>query len=307
MPFSYGDPIVTTAAEVSRNFGRWQDEAINGPVVVTHHGRIRVVLISAAQYSKWSRGGLPVEAPLSSDEALEARLSALLAYTRDGFLAVDRAFVIIEANRAAEDFYGRTRAKLVGAHLFEAVPGSEGSVIVERMKRVAVSGRADRLETRSAAFPNRLIHCEIFPYHDGVGVLIENLTDTNEAQRRAEQFDALTACVSAAPQIASMTINLRGSIETVSDRLVEWLSLRGSEVVGLRLQDLLVVEDRVAGRKAIEQVFRGLEPQAFSVRLLSNEGADVRVSCQAAPIRASGLLSGVYVLLTHAPELPAVD
>jgi len=302
MPFNYGDPIVTTAAEVSRNFGRWQDEAINGPVVVTHHGRIRVVLISAAQYGKWSSGSLSVAAPLSTDEGLEARLAALLAYTRDGFIAVDRAFVVIEANRAAEDFYGRTRAKLVGAHLFEAIPGSEGSAIVERMKRVAVSGQADRLETRSSVFPDRQIRCEIFPYHDGVGVLIENLTDANEAQRRAEQLEALTACMSAAPEIASMTINLRGAIDTVSDRLVEWLSLRGSEVVGLRLQDLLVVEDRAAGRKAIEQVFRGPEPQVFNVRLLSKDGQDVRVSCKAAPIRANGLLFGLYVLLIRGPE-----
>ncbi len=100
-----------------------------------------------------------------------------------------------------------------------------------------------------------------------------------------------------------MTINLRGSIETVSDRMVEWLNLRGSEVVGLRLHDLLAVEDRAAGRKAIEQVFGGLDPQVFNVRLLSNDGEDVRVSCKAAPIRANGLLSGLYVLLTRAPAL----
>lgn len=40
-------PARVTAGEISRNFGQWQDVALSGPVIVTHHGRPRVVMTSA--------------------------------------------------------------------------------------------------------------------------------------------------------------------------------------------------------------------------------------------------------------------
>src|SRR3954465_13256156 len=40
------------AAELMRNFGRWQDRTAHGPVFVTNHGRPRVVLMSIEDYER---------------------------------------------------------------------------------------------------------------------------------------------------------------------------------------------------------------------------------------------------------------
>lgn len=41
-----------TSREFQRNLGRYQDEALKEPVVITHHGRHRLVLISVDEYQQ---------------------------------------------------------------------------------------------------------------------------------------------------------------------------------------------------------------------------------------------------------------
>jgi prevent-host-death family protein len=47
--------ITVTAAEFQRYFGRYQDEALTQPVVITRNGRERVVMISVDEYRRLKR------------------------------------------------------------------------------------------------------------------------------------------------------------------------------------------------------------------------------------------------------------
>jgi prevent-host-death family protein len=47
-------PIAVPAAELTRNFGLWQDRTAQGPVFVTNHGRPRVVLLSMDDFARIS-------------------------------------------------------------------------------------------------------------------------------------------------------------------------------------------------------------------------------------------------------------
>jgi len=52
-----------TSRDFQRNLGHYQDEALKEPVAITHHGRRRLVLISADEYQqlvKRARTALPV-------------------------------------------------------------------------------------------------------------------------------------------------------------------------------------------------------------------------------------------------------
>mgnify|MGYP001111566096 FL=1 len=49
-------PDAVTAAEIIRNFGYWQQQALSHPVTVTHHGRARVTLISTEEYERLTSG-----------------------------------------------------------------------------------------------------------------------------------------------------------------------------------------------------------------------------------------------------------
>lgn len=44
--------VKVTAAELQRQFGRYRDLALKEPVLVTHHGRDSLALISAEEYKR---------------------------------------------------------------------------------------------------------------------------------------------------------------------------------------------------------------------------------------------------------------
>jgi prevent-host-death family protein len=68
------DMITVSAAEFQRYFGRYQDEALTQPVVITRNGRERVVMISVDEYRRLKRRDRQV---LRAGELSDADLAAL--------------------------------------------------------------------------------------------------------------------------------------------------------------------------------------------------------------------------------------
>ena len=52
--------LTVTAAEFQRHFGRYQDEALTQPVTITRNGRARLVMVSAEEYRRLTRGSREV-------------------------------------------------------------------------------------------------------------------------------------------------------------------------------------------------------------------------------------------------------
>jgi prevent-host-death family protein len=66
--------ITVSAAEFQRYFGRYQDEALTQPVVITRNGRERLVMISVDEYRRLKRSDRQV---LRAGELSDADLAAL--------------------------------------------------------------------------------------------------------------------------------------------------------------------------------------------------------------------------------------
>jgi prevent-host-death family protein len=66
--------ITVTAAEFQRYFGRYQDEALTQPVVITRNGRERLVIISVDEYRRLRRSDRQV---LRAGDVSDAELTAL--------------------------------------------------------------------------------------------------------------------------------------------------------------------------------------------------------------------------------------
>jgi len=49
------DIITITSAELQRNFGKYQDEALTRPISVTRNGRERIIMLSADEYRRLKR------------------------------------------------------------------------------------------------------------------------------------------------------------------------------------------------------------------------------------------------------------
>jgi len=64
-----------TSVEFQRNFGRYQDEAVKGPLAITRNGRERIVILSADEYHRLKRRDRQV---LQLDDFTETDLQAIL-------------------------------------------------------------------------------------------------------------------------------------------------------------------------------------------------------------------------------------
>ncbi|AZG78790.1 type II toxin-antitoxin system Phd/YefM family antitoxin [Methylocystis rosea] len=58
-----------TAAEVSKNFGAYQDAAVRDPVIITKNGRPRTVLMAYEDYVRLSKRDRRVERTVELSEA----------------------------------------------------------------------------------------------------------------------------------------------------------------------------------------------------------------------------------------------
>jgi prevent-host-death family protein len=62
-------PATVTAAEVSKNFGAYQDAAVRDPVIITKNGRPRTVLMAYEDYVRLSKRDRRVERTAELGEA----------------------------------------------------------------------------------------------------------------------------------------------------------------------------------------------------------------------------------------------
>ena len=64
--------IKVTSTEFQQNVGRYQDEALQGPVSITKNGRSHTVLLSAALYETLLNGRIARRVEELDDETLDA-------------------------------------------------------------------------------------------------------------------------------------------------------------------------------------------------------------------------------------------
>ncbi len=62
-------PATVTAADVSKNFGAYQDAAVRDPVIITKNGRPRTVLMAYEDYVRLSKRDRRVERTVDLGEA----------------------------------------------------------------------------------------------------------------------------------------------------------------------------------------------------------------------------------------------
>jgi PAS domain-containing protein len=148
---AYGEISYATAAEVSRSFGRWQDQALAGPVVVTHHGRPRVVVLSALQYEAMTEaqppGGLAEDSPETA--RLQEALAALQAFqnvTAGGAIRLTRRGIVAAIDEAVARGLGVTGAEAVGAPLTDLIDSGERRRVTAALEACFEDGVAARLE-----------------------------------------------------------------------------------------------------------------------------------------------------------------
>jgi prevent-host-death family protein len=251
---AYGHSQTVTAAEISRNFGFWQNKAISGPVVITHHGHPRAVLMSAERFSEWA----PTGAGTHETTPSEVGLSAVIEHTNQAFAAVDAQLDITMVNHVFEDLSGRLASQLVGAKVVDVFPADIGALVVEQLHRVRRSGEANDFEFETPVErdrESRSYHLRAFPFPDGLGVLIENVTELRNGERLVRQAAGLEHALAALCVVGVVRLNLRGFIVETDEVFDRMTGFGAGELVKRPFADMVSPELRDVLAKTIDEMF----------------------------------------------------
>ncbi|TCS16530.1 type II toxin-antitoxin system prevent-host-death family antitoxin [Caulobacter sp. BK020] len=284
-----------TAGEVSRNFGQWQDVALTAPVIITHHGRPRVVLLSADRYASWNN--LPMAAGSAEAHVAETSREALLEQMAEGFIALDPTLRVTKVNPVFEALAGRSAGQLVGSGWSDLFPLPTQAVIAEQMRRVLRTGEAVEFEADSTVQPGRCYGVRVFPYPGGVAALFANRTEEHSLRSRLRHAQAMQTATAALPRLAIARLNIRGVLAEMDEDFLRLTGFSSAELLDCRLTDIVRPSDRRALSQALEKVLQGGPAARVETTLLVRAGDERPVELSLAPVLHDGTADGVMVLI----------
>lgn len=285
-----------TAAEITRNFGMWQDRAAHGPLVVTHHGRPRVMMLAMDHYEALTRGGVDAGA----DEDLEAaRLSVVLGQIGTAFVAFDRDLRFVRVNAGAIAHFGLPEDRLIGRTPDELFSGRE-SLIVGHLREALRTAEEMQVDIPGGAHGERLLRMRIFPFPGGVAATFRNVAGLRNAERAEAEQAAHSRARAVHGAVGAGRIGPRGTFEQVEGGLAEMAGFAPERLSGVRLVDLLALPARAAAAQAIETVLTGRGSAALDSVMLVNGADEQPVRIALAELRDGFTISGATVLVTRA-------
>lgn len=282
-----------TSAELVRRFGRWQDHAATNPLFVTHHGRERFVMLSAANYRALVDGSAAADEG-GEDDRLEA-LSDLIA---QGFIAFDEGLAITRINPVAVRYLRGHRQRLLGKRLEDIYPGVTQSLLETHLLRALRSGETGAFETPSFTTPDEWLHIQTFPFGQGVAILFRNISHEVETRRQAAYAAANLAAAAAHGGIGCATLSPRGTFIEVDRQLAEMAGFAPAALRWMRPSDILPLKRRVEAGEQVEAVLNGAEPRAFDTELLVNRGGELPVRIALAGVHSDRANEGAMMIVT---------
>lgn len=298
MPASSVHPSVS-AAELVRHFGQWQDQAAREPVVVTHHGRSRVMLVSADHYQELIESVADTnDVPASTVERTEV-IQQLMDHVAEGFVAFRADLTVTVINAAACAYLKVARESVVHRTLEQRLPGIEDTLGHVHLVRAIQSGSSSTFEMPSYTYAGRRLLFQTFPLDDGSACLFRDITDDLEARAHAGTKSAAMAAMAAHAGIACARLTVRGTLTMVDTCFAEMVGFTPEGLARSRLVDVLATRYRAAAMDAVEAVLEGGAASAIDVALLTRSGVEREVRIGLAPLRGPDGPNGAVVIMTH--------
>ena len=280
-----------TAAEIIRNFGFWQQKALTQPLTITHHGRARVMLISAETYQR-----LHQAAPAQADAA---DFDMLIENLKEGFVMHDAEVRVVKMNRAAEAFFGVKRGDMLGFTVSEATGMPHNLPIQNMLRRVMRSGEIVEYEAESALYPGRRISLRSFPFRDGVATFFLNMTEHERLRQAADEFDAAKRALAAARRVGLAKIDTLGRLVFADSYFESLTQASTAELAVMSLIDKVVEADRARVREAFAKAINDGQTSALTLRM-SAPGGPHEVVLALAPLTRELKIEGVMLALGKA-------
>ncbi len=262
-----------SAAEIGRNFGEWQSRAMTAPVVITHHGRDRLVLSSVSDFQ--TRNEQRAVKPDGDDALIRQRLKlrTLVAHVHECFIAFDADMKVVDANNKAEIFFGMSLEDMLGNDIRRDDSPIGNSISWEYYRRILrLTNEPVSFLAESSIYQGVTLAFTAFPFDGDVGVLFSSTSPHEEAIRRLRRERALLAAVSADPILSELHLSLRGGIMEADQSFAAMSGFSNAELGKMMLADLLHPHDRGGVTRALDAALRNVSSATVETRLLARNG-----------------------------------
>jgi PAS domain S-box-containing protein len=288
--------IAVSSADFIRNIGRWQQEALQHPIVITHHGRERLVLAAPERFR------LDAANDCANDDGsireLRAAHAAMLSHMEEGCLTFAPDDAILSANAVAAEFVGLSEEELKGRQLTGVLTDLLSLIIMDRVARVRRTRSSEQFEADAA--DGRHLRFHVFPSAGCVSLLFHNATETVRLQRELEEGRGLMSAAHRNAGAAVLRLDPRGRLDAVDEVFCSWTGFNAPDLVGHRLAELVVGQERREVGLFIERVLGAGTSDQVNMELLGRTGAVTPCLVTMAPIVSDFVPRGVIALVIKA-------
>ncbi|HEU4967985.1 MAG TPA: PAS domain S-box protein [Sphingomonas sp.] len=202
----------------------------------------------------------------------DLRLNAILDSIADGYCIVDGTWRIRSFNRAAEAFFGRGRAEMLGRSFWEAIPTVAGTMFETNFRRAA-AGEAVHFEAESTAFPGREVALTVSPLPGGgIAIVFNDITAQRRAERTVRESEARFRLIADSAPVPMWVTSLDRKRWFVNRAYAEFLGVSYEDALTLDWRSIIHPDD--IGRILKEQVEKeaSLQPFALEARYRTTDG-----------------------------------
>ncbi|MWV28432.1 PAS domain-containing protein [Erythrobacter sp. GH3-10] len=226
------------------------------------------------------------------------RLTALADWLKEGFILCTADEEILYINQSARQYLGLQSLK-PGTQLSDAFPEFDGSVMQVQFRRTLEKNEALTADIPTQRRQGRWVNFQSIPLGDRLILLFRDITEEVERYRKADMKAAMLEAIDRNPQVSCVRLSQRGLIDMADKSIEDWLGICNAKLIGIRLHDVILREERHAFRNALDRVIEQNQPCNCDATLMANREEQVSVHCAMVPLRGAYGTEGVTIIMTR--------
>ena len=290
------EQTVVTATQLVRDFAQVRRMAESGPVHVSSHGHTELVVLGANIFDKFQSNNDP------DVSRIEAKFETVMQSIETMVAILDQNLCIRRVNTAYLETLDVIETEIIGKSIEELATTPSDHFLIHRIGDVCRSGIAEVLTHPSWNRPGRTLRIKIRPWHMGVAIFSDDVTERVQARDRIGEDISLDHALSAIPGVGVAKVKSCGTILSGSIGLARMLGTSEAALVGMRVQQIFDPRSRLQVEDALTQ--SSMEPARCQVEYL-RQGIDcAKCTLIVSPFWSSEHRASATMIL-HDPQLYA--